>query len=108
MPSADLDSDLPPPDAERRAPPGAPVTARGAMQHVRVVADAVERIAPGSEIHAAGEAAPVGTVVTAARAGAGWELLAVLKDDRLDAELRWGDSNGPPVRLLDLPYTLSL
>lgn len=73
-----------------------------------VVADAVERIAPGSEIHAAGEAAPVGTVVTAARAGAGWELLAVLKDDRLDAELRWGDSNGPPVRLLDLPYTLSL
>lgn len=42
MPSADLDSDLPPPDAERRAPPGAPVTARGAMQHVRVVADAVE------------------------------------------------------------------
>ena len=58
-------------------------------------------VQPGTKV-------PVGTVVTAARAGAGWELLAVLKDDRLDAELRWGDSNGPPVRLLDLPYTLSL
>jgi folate-binding Fe-S cluster repair protein YgfZ len=49
----------------------------------------------------------VGEVVLAARGDKGIELLAVLQEDAIqDGRIRLGSAEGPPLSLLDLPYTL--
>jgi folate-binding protein YgfZ len=70
--------------------------------------DTSERPAPGSEVFAAsGDAdAAVGRIVDAARSpDGGFEALAVLQISSAETdELRLGDTAGPTIALLDLPY----
>ncbi|MBS7661537.1 folate-binding protein YgfZ [Pseudomonas lalucatii] len=61
---------------------------------------AVELFSP---VHGSG----VGEVVLAARSGEGIELLAVLQEDAIkDGRIHLGAPEGPPLHLLDLPYSL--
>jgi hypothetical protein len=62
---------------------------------------------PATEIFSPVHATSVGEVVLAARAEAGCELLAVLQEDAVaDGRLHLGSADGPPLALLNLPYTL--
>jgi folate-binding protein YgfZ len=72
----------------------------------RLAGDA-ELPAPGSELFSPVHSTSVGEVVLAASAESGIELLAVLQEDAVgDGRIHLGSSEGPALRLLDLPYSL--
>jgi len=63
--------------------------------------------APGAELFSPVHSTSVGEVVLAAPADASIELLAVLQEDAVaDGRIHLGSSDGPALRLLDLPYSL--
>ncbi|QRY81764.1 folate-binding protein YgfZ [Pseudomonas sp. PDNC002] len=73
----------------------------------RLVLDGNDLPEPGRELFSPVHSSSVGEVVLAARAGEGVELLAVLQDDAAaDGQVRLGEAEGTPLRLLDLPYVL--
>ncbi|KJJ63171.1 folate-binding protein [Pseudomonas sp. Choline-3u-10] len=63
--------------------------------------------APGLEVYSPVHGSSVGEVVMAASAEGALELLAVLQEDAAtDGRLFLGSPDGPPLTLLQLPYTL--
>ncbi|MFR0689593.1 YgfZ/GcvT domain-containing protein [Enterobacterales bacterium AE_CKDN230030158-1A_HGKHYDSX7] len=73
----------------------------------RLHLDSAELPEPGRELFSPVHSSSVGEVVLAARAADGVELLAVLQDDAAaDGNVRLGEAEGQPLRLLDLPYVL--
>lgn len=67
----------------------------------------VEVPAPGLEVYSPVHGSSVGEVVMAASAEGALELLAVLQEDAAaDGRLFLGSPDGPPLTLLQLPYTL--
>jgi len=61
----------------------------------------------GADVWAEAEAEPVGTVVMAASApGGGFDLLFECPLEKVDAALRLGAADGPPLALRPLPYEL--
>ncbi|WP_286785992.1 MULTISPECIES: YgfZ/GcvT domain-containing protein [Pseudomonas] len=63
--------------------------------------------APGTELFSPVHSTSVGEVVLAAHSEDGIELLAVLQEDAVgDGRIHLASSDGPTLRLLDLPYSL--
>lgn len=74
----------------------------------RLVADgdSADIPAPGLEVYSPVHGSSVGEIVLAARADAGFELLAVLQEDAAaDGRIFLGSPDGLPLTLLELPYT---
>ncbi|MHA6492828.1 CAF17-like 4Fe-4S cluster assembly/insertion protein YgfZ [Pseudomonas borbori] len=74
----------------------------------RLSAHCEELPAPSTELFSPLSSSAVGEVVVAASSEAGIELLAVLQEDAAsNGQIHLGTLQGPPLDLLDLPYTLN-
>ncbi|KRW59434.1 CAF17-like 4Fe-4S cluster assembly/insertion protein YgfZ [Pseudomonas sp. TTU2014-080ASC] len=73
----------------------------------RLEMSATELPQPGAELFSPVHNSSVGEVVLAANSESGIELLAVLQEDAVqDGRITLNSTEGHPVKLLDLPYTL--